>query len=72
MNSIRNKLLLAGTIVALGAGSLSTAGIAQASHGSDDPARHDVRDDHGVRHAHHARAARDDRGGRHDDGPNHG
>jgi hypothetical protein len=65
MSTLRSKVLLAGAIAALGAGSLGSVGIAQAKHGADDPAGHDVRDDHGGRrvrvHAHVARHGRDDR-----------
>jgi hypothetical protein len=50
---MRNKLLLAGVIAALGAGSLGPVGIAQAKHGADDPPSHDARDDHGRHHARH-------------------
>jgi hypothetical protein len=51
MTALRNKLILAGAIAALGAGSLGPVGIAQAKHGADDPAGHDAGDDHGGRRA---------------------
>ena len=55
MTVLRNKMILAGAIAALGAGTLGPIGVAQAKHGSDDPPSHDARDDHGGRHAHSAR-----------------
>jgi hypothetical protein len=60
MTRFRTKLMIAGTAVALAAGSLATTGVAQASHGSDDPPHHDARDDHG-RHHHHHHRGHDDR-----------
>jgi hypothetical protein len=70
------KLTVAAAILAFGAGSAGGVGIAQAKHGSDDPAHHNVRDDHGGarEHAarHHERRHHHRHGGRrHDDGPNH-
>ena len=60
MSTLRRKVLLAGAIAALGAGSLGPVGIAQAKHGADDPAGH-----HAARHvrghAHTNRHGRDDR-----------
>jgi hypothetical protein len=65
------KLIVAAATLAFGAGTAGGVGVAQAKHGSDDPAAHHVRDDHGhARHQerrHHHRHA----GHRHDDGPNH-
>jgi hypothetical protein len=65
MSTLRSKVLLAGAIAALGTGSLGPVGIAQAKHGADDPAGHDVRGGHrGLHaraHAHRARHGRDDR-----------
>ena len=82
MSGAGSKLVLAGTIAALGFGSFGVAGVAQARHGADDPAGHDVGDDHGssARHGrddgrrHRARAARHGRddGPRHDAGDDHG
>ena len=81
MTTLRNKLVLAGAIAALGAGSLGPVGIAQAKHGADDPAGHDAGDDHGGRRAddgarvrvraHHARHRHHHHHGRHgrDDRP---
>lgn len=87
MSGAGSKLVLAGTIAALGFGSFGVAGVAQARHGADDPVRHDAGDDHGSsarrgaddkpgddRRRHGARAAghgRDD-GPRHDAGDDHG
>lgn len=47
MSAFRSKLILAGTIAALGAGSIGTVSVAQAKHGADDPVGHNARDDHG-------------------------
>jgi hypothetical protein len=71
---MKRKLTVAAAILAFGAGTAGSAGIAQAKHGSDDPPRHDVRDDHGGRHAHAAlkhHHHHHHRGRHNDDGPNH-
>lgn len=72
---MRQKLTVAAAILAFGAATAGGVGVAQARHGSDDPANHDARDDHGD---HHAQGARErhhhhhhQRGRHHDDGPNH-
>jgi hypothetical protein len=69
MSGFRNKLMLAGTIAALGVGALGTASVAQAKHGADDPVGHNAGDDRGGLRAHTSRhgaddPAGDDRGGR--------
>jgi hypothetical protein len=65
MNALRNKLMLTGAVLAIGTGSLAAP--AMAKHGSDDPARHEARDDHGGQRAHAARHHHGHRG--HDDRP---
>jgi hypothetical protein len=73
--TMKRRLTVAAAILAFGAGTAGGVGVAQAKHGSDDPPRHDARDDHGGRHAHAARHHRHHhhhhRGRHHDDGPNH-
>ena len=61
-------------LISLGAvAALAVPAVAQARHGSDDPANHVRREHHRV--AHHVLRGLDDRGGRArggvDDGPNH-
>ena len=61
---MKRKLTVAAAILAFGAGTAGGAGVAQAKHGSDDPPKHDARDDNGgarhqaraARHRHHAEA----------------
>jgi len=65
------------TLVALTAvGALAVPTVAQARHGSDDPATHVRHEHHGVRHdaaRHHDRPDRDRRGDRDNDrGDDHG
>jgi hypothetical protein len=63
MSGFRNNLMLAGAVAAIGAGSLGAASVAQAKHGSDDPAGHNARDDHGGLRASASRHGADDRPG---------
>ena len=73
-NRLARFTALSATSAALAFGGV---GIAQASHGADDPPGHDVNDDHGGNHhggKHHGgkhHGGNDDRGGKDDHG-NHG
>ena len=62
MSALRSKLMIAGAIAALGTGSVAT-GVAQAKHGSDDPPRHEARDEHGGLRGKAMRHGRDDKAG---------
>jgi hypothetical protein len=72
---MKQKLTIAAAILAFGAGTAGSVGIAQAKHGADDPPGHVVRDDHGGRHVHAARERHHHhhhhRARHNDDGPNH-
>jgi hypothetical protein len=53
MSTLRHKVILAGTIAALSAGSLGPVAVAQAKHGSDDRATHHTRAHHRAHAGHH-------------------
>jgi hypothetical protein len=69
MNTIKRLVPAFGASIALALGGI---GVAQASHGADDPVGHDAKDDHGKHHGvhHHHHGGKHHGGGR-DDGRNH-